>query len=125
LPDEGSRGGEHESESAFLGSEKNIERYDLARKQYDENVWDILQEFRAEISRSRRLVSEGAFERLNSLYSYVVYDLDQKISAIIKKEELDVKKSEELAERFSEEVSKKFDDAIDDLASELNLKIND
>jgi len=25
----------------YYGSEKNMERYDLARKQYDESVWDI------------------------------------------------------------------------------------
>ena len=109
----------------YYGSEKNMERYDLARKQYDESVWDILQDFRAEISRSRRLVSENAFEKLNKLYGYVVYEIDQEISDLIKMEELDVERAIEIAQRFSEEVSKRLDDAIDDLASELNLKIRD
>lgn len=108
----------------YYGAQENTERYDLARKQYDESVWDILNEFRAEISRSRRLVSERAYERLDSLYNYVVHDIDVKISDIIRTEELDIKKSREMAERFSAEVSKKLDDAIDDLASELNLKVN-
>lgn len=108
----------------YYGAQENTERYDLARKQYDESVWDILNEFRAEISRSRRLVSERAYERLDSLYHYVVHDIDVKISDIIRTEELDIKKSREMAERFSAEVSKKLDDAIDDLASELKLKVN-
>ena len=108
----------------YYGAQENTERYDLARKQYDESVWDILNEFRAEISRSRRLVSERAYERLDSLYHYVVHDIDVKISDITRTEELDIKKSREMAERFSVEVSKKLDDAIDDLASELKLKVN-
>lgn len=107
----------------YYGAQENRERYDLARRQYDENVWDILNEFRAEISRSRRLVSERAYERLDSLYNYVVHDIDVKISDIIGQDGLDVKKSREMADRFSVEVSKKLDDALDDLASELNLKV--
>jgi hypothetical protein len=107
----------------YYGAQGNAEHFDLAKKQYEESVWDMLNEFRAEISRSRRLVSECAYERLDSLYNYVVHDIDVNISDIIRTDELDVKKSRELAQRFSVEVSKKLDDAIDDLASELNLKV--
>jgi hypothetical protein len=107
----------------YYGAQGNTERYDLARKQYDEMVWDILEKFRAEISRSRRLVSEQAYERLDSLYNYVVQDIDVKISNLISTDNIDFNKSSEIAERFSIEVSKKLDDAIDDLASELNLKV--
>jgi hypothetical protein len=109
----------------YYGAQENKERYNLARKQYDESVWDILNGFREEISRSRRLVSERAYKRLDSLYEYVVHDIDVKISDIIRTDEVDVKKSKEIAERFSVEVSKKLDDAIDDLASELNLKVKE
>ncbi len=35
------------------------------------------------MSGSRRLVSEGAFQRLNVLYEYVIHDLDFKISNLI------------------------------------------
>ena len=48
-----------------------------------------------------------------------------KISDIIGRDELDVKQSREIAERFRVEVSKKLDEAIDDLASELNLKVKE
>lgn len=107
----------------YYGAEKNVERYDLAKKQYDESIWDIINEFRAEISRSRRLVSERAYKRLDSLYNYVVGDVDMQISSITRMEQPDVEKSLELGKRFTDEVSKKLDDAIDDLASELNLKV--
>ena len=43
---------------AYYSAQGNAEHFDLAKKQYEESVWDILNEFRAEISRSRRLVSE-------------------------------------------------------------------
>jgi hypothetical protein len=107
----------------YYGAQGNTERYELARKQYDESVWDILNQFRAEISRSRRLVSEQAYDRLASLYNYVVHDLDMKISDIIATDGLDIEKSKEISERFSLEVSEKLDDAIDKLAAELSLKV--
>jgi hypothetical protein len=110
----------------YYGSEKSKERYEIARKEYDDSVWDILNEFRTEISRARRLVSEQAYEELQSLYDYIVRDIDRKISDIIKREELDAKsvqESSDLGPRFSLEVSQRIDDAIDRLASELGLKV--
>jgi hypothetical protein len=107
----------------YYGAQKDAERYSLAKKQYEEDVWDILNEFRTEISRSRRLVSERAYERLDSLYKYVVHDLDVKITNVIRDGGMDIEESSTLAQRFSVEVSKELDDAIDDLASELNLKV--
>jgi hypothetical protein len=107
----------------YYGAQGNRERCDLAKKEYDETSWDILQEFRAGISRSRRLISEHAFERLNALYDYIVRDIDVTISQMIRTDEIDIKASAEMAYRFSAEVSRKLDDAINDLASELNLKV--
>lgn len=107
----------------YYGAKEDVDQYQLARKLYDETVWDILNEFRAQISRSRRLISEQAYQRLNDLYRYVVHDIDLEISRIIGKEQPDVKFCQEMSERFSVEVSRKLDDALDDLASELNLKV--
>jgi hypothetical protein len=107
---------------AYYGYLGPMERYNLAKKEYDDNVWDILDQFRVEISRSRRLVSEHAYKNLNSLYEYIVYDIDDAVSEIIREVKLDVKKSEDMSVRFSNEVSKKLDDAIYDLASELHMK---
>ncbi len=107
----------------YYGAYEDMERYDMAKKDYDESVWDILNQFRAEISRSRRLVSERAYKRLDSLYKYVVHDIDPKVSDIIRSEALDVKKSEEIAGRFSKEVPRSLGDTMDDLAAAPYLKV--
>ena len=107
----------------YYGSRSDKERYDAARKLYEESVWALLNEFRTEISRSRRLVSERAFQNLNGLYDYVVHDLDPKITDLISKDIVDVQGCHEIANRFSKEVSTKLDEALNDLASELHLKI--
>lgn len=108
----------------YYGSLNQKERYDAARRQYEDTVWGLLNEFRTEISRSRRLVSESAFQKLNSLYDYVVHDLDLKITALVSENKPDIRaECRELADRFSNEVSTRLDEALNDLASELRLKV--
>ncbi len=107
----------------YYGSISQNERFDAAKKHYEDEVWRLLNEFRTEISRSRRLVSEAAFQQLNSLYHYVVHDLDLKISELISKNNPDAQECRRLADRFSNEVSTRLDDALNDLASELSLKV--
>lgn len=110
----------------YYGAEESKERFDDAAKEYDDGVWEILNEFSREISRSRRLVSEKAYQELRSLYDYIVRDIDPKISAINKRGELNrktVEESEQLSVRFSSEVTQRIDDEIDRLASELDLKV--
>ena len=101
----------------------NHKRYEIARTQYEDSVWEILNTFRTEISRSRRLVSEGAFQKLNSLYDYVVHDIDNKVSVLIADDKFDIEGCSQMATRFSREVSEKLDDALNELASELQLKV--
>jgi len=110
----------------YYGSEANREKFDIARKEYDENVWDVLNDLRVQSSKSRRLVSEAAYKELRAFYNYLVNDIDRKISALCKKGELDaitIRESEELSKRFSSEVSQRIDDMIDYLAAELHLKV--
>jgi hypothetical protein len=110
---------------AYYGREENAERYEGARKAYDENVWDLLEEFRSQISKSRRLISEEAYKGLGDLYKYIVYDIDDEISDLIKEEGLNpktVRKFKKLSTRFTEQVSQRLDDAIYTLANELQLK---
>lgn len=110
----------------YYGAEQDKAKYDAATEGYEERVWDILNEFRIEISRSRRLVSEKVYEDLRSLYQYVAWEIDPKIREIIKKGDFDKQMMEEatvLSERFATEVSQRIDDEIDRLASELGLKV--
>jgi hypothetical protein len=55
--------------------------------------------------------------------TWIVGDIDMKVSQMIRTDELDIEASAEMSDRFSMEVSKKLDDAKNDLASELNLKV--
>ena len=105
----------------YYGARGDQKRYDAARVNYEDVVWGLLDEFRTEISRSRRLVSEAAFQNLNGLYRYVVHDLDQKVSNLASGDTIDKIACQELAARFSDEVSAKLDDALFELASELRL----
>jgi uncharacterized protein YutD len=110
----------------YYGGRENKTRYEIARKEYDDNVWDILNAFRTEVSKARRLVSEEAYKELRAMYDYIVGDIDLRISDIIKSDELDaniVAASTDLGARFSVEVSQRIDDLIDHLAGELGLKV--
>src|SRR5579872_76552 len=108
----------------YYRSRNDKERYDTARKQYEDTVWNLLNEFRTDISRSRMLVSESAFQNLNSLYDYVVHDLDLKVSDLMSEDSPHIQEDcRKMADRFSKEVSEKLDQALNDLASELQLKI--
>lgn len=107
----------------YYRARNDRERYESARKQYEETVWGLLNEFRTEISRSRRLVSESAFKDLDALYDYVVHDLDLKISDLMAQDGPQIQEEfRKMADRFSREVSAKLDQALDDLAAELHLK---
>ena len=105
----------------YYGSRGDNDRYMAAKARYEDDVWGLLNGLRTQISKARRLVSEAAFERLNELYGYVVYDVDLKVSDLTGRSELDRAACGEVAQRFSAEVSGRLDDAIFDLASELRL----
>jgi len=105
----------------YYGARGDQKRYDAARVNYEDTVWGLLDDFRTEISRSRRLVSEAAFKNLDLLYRYVVHDLDRKVSNLVSGDMIDQVGCKQLADRFSDEVSAKLDDALFELASELRL----
>jgi hypothetical protein len=111
---------------AYYASEANREKFDTARREYDEGVWDLLNELRVQASKSRRLASEKAYKKLLKCYEYVVHDVDGQISALAKCDELNpptIKHARMLSERFTNEVSNQIDEIIDYLASELHLKV--
>lgn len=105
----------------YYGSRADKDRYDAAKAKYEDGVWTLLDGFRTQISRARRLVSEQAFKDLNALYDYVVHDVDLRVADVAGKADIDCRGCTELAHRFSAEVSTRLDDALLDLASELRL----
>ena len=107
----------------YFGAVGKQEQYASSKEAYESEIWTILESIRVEISKSRRLVSEVAFNKLNSLYEYIVRDIDVKVSNVIKATEPDTGECRQLASRFSSEVSTTIDDAMDELASDMNLKV--
>ncbi|HEX8772969.1 MAG TPA: hypothetical protein VF735_05140 [Pyrinomonadaceae bacterium] len=110
---------------AHYGAAEYEERYEIAKKEYDENVWDLLHQIRIEISRSRRLVSEQAYNNLSELYDYIA-EIDEEIYDLIKKGMLNKEVAEmayALSDRVTSEATEMIDSSIDSLASELKLKV--
>ena len=107
----------------YYGARGDKIRFDKACQAYEETVWSLLDDFRTQISRSRRLISESAFSELNKLYDYVVHDIDQKVSSVaeLDSDRINSVACEELSRRFSIEVSPMLDNALYELAKELRL----
>jgi hypothetical protein len=111
---------------AYYGAAQYEERYDIAKKEYDENVWDLLNQLRIEISKSRRLVSEQAYKDLSELYQYIASIDGEIYDFLIKKGGLDqgvAEKAYALSDHITSEATERIDDTIDSLASELKLKV--
>lgn len=109
----------------YYASEANREKFEIAKREYDKDVWDLLNELRVQASKSRRLASEKAYRKLLDCYAYVVHDVDLQISALARRDELDstaIEQATLLSQRFTEEVSNNIDEIIDNIASELHLK---
>lgn len=103
----------------------NLKEYNIARKEYDEKIWEIFNQIRRDISISRRLVSEKAFQELLSFYAFMV-ELDKQISSLPISDELNkgiIKRAVELNGYFYTDVTSKIDKLVDYLASELDLKV--
>lgn len=108
----------------YYGSRNNHGKYSNTRIEYDERVWEVINAIRNEISRSRRLVSEKAYQQLLKLYERIV-ELDNRVSALIMTEEPGKNRFGEFSNLNSfiySDMTKQIDDVIDLLATELRLK---
>ncbi len=109
---------------AYYGSDLNQEKYLLARKEFDDNIWSLFQSMRSEISRSRRLISDNAYRRLLTLY-HDMLSIDEELSELIKIERLDEsasKKYLKLNNKIHSLVSGQVDESLNSIAAELRLK---
>jgi hypothetical protein len=110
---------------AFYAAEANFEKFDRARKKYDDDLWELLNEFRAQASKAMLYASASTYEKLIQYYDYLVKDVDPLVSELGKVERLDppaIERGRALAARFSDEVSRKIDQMIDEVAGDLGLK---
>lgn len=81
---------------AYYGSSDNNEKYDMIKKEYDESIWNILNQFRNEITKARMLASDDSYQKLLNFYEYIV-ELDKKISSLFQDNELNENQKMEFA----------------------------
>jgi hypothetical protein len=108
----------------YYGSTNRKDRYNNAKKEYEEVMWDIMNNLRGEIGRSRRLASEKAYQDLVALYWELV-GLAIKVTTLIANEESDENIRQHFAELnqvINSQLTVKIDDMLNFLATELRLK---
>jgi hypothetical protein len=108
---------------AYYGMGDHGPSYAAARKDYDLQIWDVLNRLRNQINKSRRLASEEAYKMLVSLYDRIV-EIDAQLTQAAS-ESPSPKQSEELSELntlIRWEMTEKLDEVVDLLAKELRLK---
>ena len=72
---------------SYYNPDENPERYQEAVKTYDLEAWDIFNHVRATISRSRRLVSENAYQKLVEFYEKKMVLFDQRVKQVVQTNE--------------------------------------
>lgn len=108
---------------AYYGSSDNNEKYDMIKKEYDESIWNILNQFRNEITKARMLASDDSYQKLLNFYEYIV-ELDKKISSLFQDNELNENQKMEFAKINSliyTDATKGIDDIIGFLARDFHL----
>lgn len=108
----------------YYGGTGSADEYASASQDYNAAVWDSLNQLRNQISRSRRLVSENAYQRLVSLYDLTLVALDKQLSqARFLEHDLERRgRFVELNHYIYESVTQDIDTILDELAAEMELK---
>jgi hypothetical protein len=107
---------------AYYGGVQDTQRYEAAWQRYSETVWETLSQIRYQISRSRRLVSEEAYNHLLAFYQKIV-DSDKSLLEATKIEN-PVARSLELGDLnylIFREITEGIDALLHDLAAEVQL----
>lgn len=108
---------------AYYGAQGADKRYSEAEQEYDEQLWDVFSGTRNEISKARRLLSDGTYRELLALYEDDMVRLDKEI--------LDARGKREPADRAEAffslnreiygRITARIDEVLNDLATELGL----
>ena len=108
---------------AYYGAQGTDGRYTQAEQEYDEKLWDVFNATRNEISRSRRLLSDGAYLQLLAVYEGEMVRLDNEI-----RDARSIRERPERTEAFFNlnneiygRITSRIDDILNDLATELRL----
>jgi hypothetical protein len=108
----------------YYGSQGKWEGLKQAEEDYERELWDVLNQMRNEISRSRRLVSERAYEQLLAFYKEDMMALEDDISSA-RREERDIDKCAAFLtvnRQIFGDVTARIDQILNNLAGEMKLK---
>jgi hypothetical protein len=112
------------SKDTSYGNQDMTEQFKQAEEDYERELWDVLNQMRNEISRSRRLVSEQAYQQLLTFYKEDMMALENDISNA-RREERDIDKYTAFLavnHKIFGDVTARIDEMLNNLAEEMNLK---
>jgi hypothetical protein len=107
----------------YYGSRSDGQRYEVACQEYDTGVWDVLNRFRLEVSRSQRLASEAVHGKLLEFYQLMV-DTDIRVREIQESDRDPVKMAiahSDLNHEVFNDVTARIDGILNDAAHEMGL----
>jgi uncharacterized protein YukE len=102
----------------LLDDDKN---YAVACQKYQAEAADLLEQFRAELSTSRRLVSPSMHDKLRDLYFDTILSIDASLERLIRENNSAREKWEEQHKRSFEDAQSAIEKALSELAIELQL----
>ena len=72
-------------ETAYYKSHKNKEKYELAFKKYDEQIWSLYTKIHYEIDKSRRLISLRIHKRFLEFYQDILTNQDSTLVNLVER----------------------------------------
>ena len=111
------------SRTAPTLSPEGANLFKQAEEDYEREIWDVLNNIRNEISRSRRLVTERAYQKLLAFYKQDMMALENKIASV-RREERDIDKRAAfliINRQIFDDVTTSIDQMLNELAEEMKL----
>lgn len=107
----------------YYGGQGMRDRLKQAEEDYEREIWDVLNDILNEISRSRRLVTERAYQKLLTFYKHDMIALENKINSVRREErEIDKRAAFLLINRqIFDDVTTSIDQMLNELAEEMKL----
>jgi hypothetical protein len=107
----------------YYGGQGMTDRLKQAEEDYEREIWEVLNNIRNEISRSRHLVTEHAYKKLLVFYKEDMITLENKINSTRREERDRDKRAAFLVinSQIFDDVTTSIDQMLNELAEEMKL----